>query len=150
MAKTTRPPLDAGAALLVVLWAVTFVHHLYGGIAFDSPERGVIALVFTLLLVGTLGLYRLGTARRWAGRAYRLLVVVVWIGFLGLYEGGFNHTLHVILRWAGDGDAVQRLYPAGSDAVVSQDVFFQSTGVLTLLVAIGVGFTMLRRPAHAA
>lgn len=128
--------------LVVFQWAVTFVHHLYGGLAFDSPGRVVTAFVFGAVLAGTLWLHRLGAVRRWASWACRGVIAVFWVGLLGLYEGGYNHTLYSVLRWL-DPDRAARLYPAGSDATISSDIFFQGTGVLTLLAGLGVAVAVL-------
>lgn len=143
---------DLTITLVAVLWVVTFVHHLYGGLTFGSPSRTIMAFVFTAIFGATLWLHRLGATRRWARRACHTLVVVFWVVLLGLYEGGYNHTLYLILREA-DPARAQSWYPAGSDAVISNDVFFQGTGVLTLIAAIAVAIALLtarrRRPGTA-
>ncbi|MFY1691262.1 hypothetical protein [Plantactinospora sp. WMMB782] len=137
---------EVTATLLTALWAVTVAHHVYGGVAFGTPARTVLAIVFTAVFAGTVWLGRLGARRRWAARTYPGVLVVFWVLWLGCYEGGYNHTLYVLLRQTGSADLVQRLYPAGSDAVISDDIFFQGTGILTLLVAIALGLALLRRP----
>ena len=130
------------ARLVVLQCAVTFVHHLYGGLSFDSAERTVMAFVFAAVLAVTLWLHRLGAARVWARRAYLSVVAVFWVVLLGLYEGGYNHALYVLLRQV-DPESVGRLYAGGSDAVISNDVFFQGTGVLTLAAGVGVAIAAL-------
>ncbi|MBY8872037.1 hypothetical protein K7640_09305 [Micromonospora sp. PLK6-60] len=124
--------------LTAALYAVTFIHHLYGGLAFSSTERTVLAFVFSGAFAVTYLIYRHALATRWGRRAYWLLVYVFWVGLLGLYEGGWNHTLFAVLR-AGGVVNLDRLYAAASDARISDDVFFQATGVLTLLAAVVLG-----------
>jgi hypothetical protein len=129
-------------ALVAVQCAVTFVHHLYGGLSFDSPGRTVAALVFAVMFGATLWLHRLGVTRRWARRACHGVTVVFWLVLLGLYEGGYNHTLYLVLREVDPALARSR-YPAGTDAAISDDVLFQGTGVLTLVAGIGVALALL-------
>lgn len=133
---------DLTITLVAVQWVVTFAHHLYGGLMFDSPGRTIMAFVFAAILGATLWLHRLGVTRRWAQRACHTLVVVFWVVLLGLYEGGYNHTLYLILREV-DPARAQSWYPAGSDAVISNDVFFQGTGVLTLVAGIAVAIALV-------
>jgi len=140
---------DLTITLVAVQWVVTFAHHLYGGLTFDSPGRTIMAFIFAAILGTTLWLHRLGATRRWAQRACHALVVVFWVILLGLYEGGYNHTLYLFLREV-DPVRAQSWYPAGSDAAISNDVFFQGTGVLTLIAGIAVAIalpTARRRPA---
>jgi hypothetical protein len=133
---------DLTITLVAVQWVVTFAHHLYGGLTFDSPGRTITAFVFTAILGATLWLHRLGAMRTWAQRAWQTLVVVFWVMLLGLYEGGFNHALYLLLREVEPARA-RSWYPAGSDAAISNDVFFQGTGVLTLIAGIAVAIALL-------
>jgi hypothetical protein len=132
---------DLTITLVAVQWMVTFAHHLYGGLTFDSPGRTIMAFVFAAILGATLWLHRVGATRRWAQRACHKLVVLFWVVLLGLYEGGYNHTLYLILRV--DPERAQSWYPAGNDAVISNDVFFQGTGVLTLVAGIAVAIALV-------
>lgn len=146
-----RKGLDPTLRAVSALYLITLAHHVYGGVVFASTERLLLAIVFTALFALTLWLIRLAAAKNLARRAYRGLVIGFWIVLLGLYEGGFNHFLHVVLRVGGASpETMRRLYPAGSDAVISSDAFFQTTGVLTLVAAVWVAITMVRRPAKAA
>lgn len=141
---------DLTVWLVVGLWAVTFAHHVYGGLRFDSPGRTGAGIAFTGILAVTLGLRRLGVTRLWAHRTYLTIVVGFWIVLLGLYEGGYNHALYVVLRLVDPATAGE-LYPADSDALLSNDVFFQGTGALTLVAAVvlaaAVPRALRRRPA---
>ena len=141
MSNKTRARLDLTARLVIVLWAVTFAHHLYGGLRFDSPGRIGAAVAFTAILGLTLWLWRLGGSWTWARRTYLATVVGFWVVLLGLYEGGYNHALYVVLRWLAPGLA-DRAYATDSDALLSSDVFFQGTGVLTLVAALAVAATL--------
>jgi hypothetical protein len=134
---------------LVGLYATTFVHHIYGGIVFESVERIVLAAVFSAVFAATVWLHRLRRFSRWAAYAHNGIVTVFWVGLIGLYEGGYNHTLYVLLRLAdAPPSLVGSLYPGPGEGG-ADDVFFQATGVLTLVMALLVAFPLprSRRPS---
>lgn len=137
---TGNVPVRARTAvrLVAVVYVATFVHHLYGGVVFDSAERTVLAVVFSVAFLLTLLLYRLSAVRRWARWGYWATVAALWVVAVGVYEGGYNHALYGVLRLFDASGTVARLYPAGSDAVISNDVFFQGTGVLTFIAGIAL------------
>ncbi len=128
--------------LTALLYATTFVHHIYGGLAFRSTERTVLAVVFSVAFLVTYLIYRGASARRWAATAYWLVVYGFWVGLLGLFEGFYNHILFVVLRASGY-TGLDRLYGAASDARISDNLFFQATGVLTFVFAVVLGLTPL-------
>jgi hypothetical protein len=134
-----RNPVDATVTAVITLYLVTLVHHLYGGIVFASTERLVLSLIFTVGIVATVALHRLGSSRRWARWTYWSLVAL-WITVIGIIEGGYNHTLFVTLKLLGAGPEIfQQLYPDGIDGVESSsDILFQGTGVLTFLAIIPI------------
>ncbi|MEV2242626.1 hypothetical protein [Micromonospora sp. NPDC049891] len=119
-----------------VLFLVTFIHHVYGGVRFDSPQRIVLAVVFSGVFGVTYLAYRLGSTMRWARAMFWFLVYAFWVASVGLFEGGFNHALFVVLRLLDAQALINELYPVDSDAHISDDVLFQGTGVLTLVTAV--------------
>lgn len=124
---TQRHRLIASAAISVlVLYAITFVHHIYGGLVFGTPERLAIAAVFTGILLATLGLlylYRRIDSGVALGFAVSL-IVLFWVVLLGGFEGGYNHVYNTILYLAGVPSPDYR-----------PDLFFQATGILTFVAA---------------
>ena len=135
---------------LIGLYSTTFVHHVYGGIIYDSIERIVLALVFSVVFAATAWLRRLERASRWAAYAYTGIVTVFWIGLIGIYEGGYNHALYVLLSVTGvSPQLAETLYPRPADGVAPDNAFFQATGVLTLVVALLVAFPV-PRPRRSA
>ncbi|MBQ1023803.1 hypothetical protein [Micromonospora sp. C95] len=115
---------------------MTFIHHLYGGLQFDSPQRTILAVVFSAVFAVTYLAYRLGTTMRWARAIFWSLVYAFWVAAVGLFEGGFNHALFVVLRLLDAQALINNLYPVDGDARISDDVLFQGTGVLTLVTAV--------------
>ncbi|WBB91200.1 hypothetical protein [Verrucosispora sp. WMMC514] len=119
-----------------VLFLVTFIHHVYGGVRFDSPQRTLLAVVFSAVYAVTYLAYRLGSTMRWARAILWFLVYAFWVAAVGLFEGGFKHALFVVLRLLDAHALIDDLYPVHGDARISDDVLFQGTGVLTLVTAV--------------
>ncbi|WP_436499692.1 hypothetical protein [Actinokineospora sp. HUAS TT18] len=139
MTTISRSAVRPALLSVVALYVVTLAHHLYGGLAFPGVERLVIALVFTVVIAVTAWTYRAGVATRWARWVY-LGLVALWVVVVGVIEGGYNHALFVGLRLFGASSEVfARMYPDGIEiAEASDDLFFQGTGVLTLIAVIPI------------
>ncbi|MFF5217034.1 hypothetical protein [Micromonospora sp. NPDC000442] len=136
MPRMSASRLRAAITWTTVLYLVTFAHHLYGGLRFDSPQRTVLALVFSGAFAVTYLTYRLGSRMRWARAIFWFLVYAFWVASVGLFEGGFNHALFAVLRLLDAQALINDLYPVDGDARISADVLFQGTGVLTLVAAV--------------
>ncbi|WBB52571.1 hypothetical protein [Verrucosispora sp. WMMD573] len=136
MQRVSADRRGTAIAWTTVVFLVTFIHHLYGGLRFDSPQRTVLAVVFSVVFTVTYLAYRLGSTMRWARAIFWFLVYAFWVAAVGLFEGGFNHALFVVLRLLDAYALINDLYPVHSDARISDDVLFQSTGVLTLVTAV--------------
>ena len=123
----TKPrfPAHGQAALAAVTgeYLATLVHHVYGGLVFASPERLVMAAVFTAVFAVTLLLHALD--RAWARGAALGLGLVFWGTMLGAWEGGYNHVYASLRVLFGSS-------PPGYHA----DGVFQSTGWLTFAFAV--------------
>lgn len=126
MPSKTVPSQDRREALLplAALYLMTLVHHLYGGIAFASPERLYMAGAFTLIFGLTFWLYRM--RHRLFGRVgFQAVAWLFWVGMLGGYEGGYNHAYSSLVVLSG-----------GTVANHPPDLFFQATGILTAIMAL--------------
>ncbi|MGE0406368.1 MAG: hypothetical protein AB7O65_08715 [Candidatus Korobacteraceae bacterium] len=121
---------------------LTSVHHLYGAWRFATPWRVHVAhigvtfsavLIASLILAYTKRGFRIGRFGLWV---FLLTTMVVCVLQFGIYEGGYNHLLKIILHWSGLPDSQWRaLYPA-SLYEPPEDFWFELTGVLQLPVAL--------------
>ena len=127
---------SAGAVMLL-----TAAHHAYGAARFGTPWRYHVVWL-SVWVIGALGLLLLLHVRgpkpfvRRAGLlaacALVLLVPVVWIG---LFEGGYNHVLKIVLYYGGFlREDFTRLFPPPRYEPPS-DWLFELTGVLQLPLA---------------
>jgi hypothetical protein len=125
---------------LVAEYAATAVHHAYGGVIYHSPERlfgALIAVIPLLITLGLLSLYK-RTSSGVALTLFSMITILFWVILIGLFEG-YSHALKDLLFLAHVPSAtmhmlyrpflfVEVIYPP-------TDVFFEITGVLTLVAA---------------
>src|SRR5690349_18966248 len=99
----TRSQLALRAGLsTVAVYLTTAVHHIYGGAIYDTSWRihGTLGgLPLLLLTIGVLVWYQRAASRA-ALNLYALLSVI-WVGVIGIWEGGYNHLVKNLLFFSG-------------------------------------------------
>ncbi|AFJ02521.1 hypothetical protein Q7C_1371 [Methylophaga frappieri] len=129
--------LATGCFILLVL---TAIHHLYGAILFDTPWRGHvahIAFVIGLALTVCLLFYRfISLFRQPAGWLFLGLAILLPIGWIGFYEGGYNHVIkNGLYLFTGDSPLWQRLFPPPLYEP-PVDFWFEFSGILQFVIAV--------------
>lgn len=136
--NTMTKTLLASAGIIIL----TVIHHVYGAVIYDTPWRYHVAafvLPVLLVLVLTYGVYlrrpltTLGKASKWL---FMILTLLVPIGVIGLFEGGYNHLVKDILFFGGvPQTALDQLFPAPRYEMPN-DLWFEVTGVLQFFIGI--------------
>ncbi len=120
-------------AALVIL---TSIHHVYGAIHYQTPWRlhtlhiniPAFALVAGLLLF-SLKEYEKKILLR---RITIIVVTIVWLLWLGTYEGVYNHLTKDILYFSGTSvEIMQTLFPPPTYEMPN-DLIFETTGILQI------------------
>lgn len=121
-------------ALAVLL--LTSVHHAYGAYAYHTPWRlhavFVSALAAAAIISSLVVIQRNAdeTVREIAFSVFAVVVLVVPVGLIGLFEGGYNHVLKNALYFAGASSTLMnRLFPSPTYELPN-DLFFEATGVM--------------------
>ena len=132
-----RRALLAGSTV----FALTSIHHVYGAIRYDTPERyhaAVLAAAAVIVMLGALSVSRAsptsvtGRAAWWTFVGLNATVFVV---LFGAFEGLYNHALKDALYLAGTPVAQMRvLFPAPMYEMPN-NWFFEVTGVLQVVPA---------------
>lgn len=141
---TTLPVFAAGLSAIGVL-VLTSIHHLYGAFIYQTPWRhhvAVVSIPVMLVLAGALVIVRTPTharSRRIALWVFTIVSVIVPIGWIGFFEGGYNHVLKNALYFAGASQEVlTALFPPPTYEMLNS-IFFEVTEILqfpaTLLAA---------------
>jgi hypothetical protein len=125
-----------------LVYVLTIIHHVYGAIAFDTPWRhhaaflGLGGIAVTLLSMWGATRWRTPVLRQVAKILLLGLTLVLAVGLIGLFEGGYNHAVKLVLFFGGAGpDTMNRLFPPPAYEMPG-DVFFEVTGVLQLFPAL--------------
>lgn len=133
-----RRTLIASTAVLLI----TVVHHSYGAMRFATPWRHHVTFVALLLAILLWGTYLIFSRRRdscLAGIARGLFIGAALLGpiaWIGLFEGGYNHLLKVVLfQFDLSPASVRRYYPS-EIYEPPEDWFFETTGVAQLAAAL--------------
>lgn len=141
--------MKAGLSTTGVL-LLTCVHHSYGAVIYNTPWRHHIALVAVpgiFVLVGALLMLRREQGTRVGGLALWIFVVVAAlfpIGWIGLFEGGYNHVMKDALYFAGASAALmEQLFPPPLYEMPN-DVFFEITGVVQFPLALWAAYETQR------
>ena len=154
-ASTTLRHFEDEHELRAMWWAVgvlllTTVHHLYGGIVYDTPWRehaAIVAAATGLVMAALFRIHRSLFGRRGSELAFWLFATVTMlvpvIG-VGLIEGGYNHALKNLLYFTTtDRGLFERLFPPPTYEMPN-DAFFEITGVLQFFVGIVAGWELIK------
>lgn len=126
---------EGDLTIKMVYWlaAITILHHVYGAYIYNSAPRFEIAVFFALALIPTVILHRFSKSHAWLRYVYALLVGAFWVFLIGLIEGGFNHVIKIAVWLTGNDPSF--LY-SPSEYQPPTDVFFEVTGILTVVPAL--------------
>jgi hypothetical protein len=153
-----RPAYLAGIGVLFL----TTLHHVYGAILYDTPERyHAVAIAAGAFLVMAGGRW---SSRRWprhpqvprcgCPRTFERRRIGWWLSWgtnagvcvllFGAVEGFYNHVVKVTLYLAGlSEEALRVLYPDPTYELPN-DVIFELTGVLQVVPAGVAAYYLIR------
>jgi hypothetical protein len=142
----------SGATVLLL----TSVHHVYGAILYDTPERyhavviagAALALMFGLKALNTRS--GSGMVRRtawWAGWSVNAVIAVL---LFGVIEGFYNHVVKVALHFGGMTEERFRWFYRDPLYELPNDVIFELTGVLQVVPAAFAGYYLVKAAVRAA
>jgi len=116
---------------------LTSIHHVYGAIHYKTPWRlhtlhiNIPGLIFiTVILLYSLKDYEQRLKLR---RISVFMVFIIWLLWLGLFEGIYNHLFKDILYFSGTPLAVMRMLFPPPTYDLPNDLIFEVTGILQIL-----------------
>jgi hypothetical protein len=128
---------------------LTIAHHSYGAVRFATPWRhhvSLIALPIALVLWVTYFIFSQPDSR--AGRVARGVFICVAllgpVGWIGIFEGGYNHVLKIILFQSNISPLTFRRFYPPDTYEAPHDWLFEATGVMQLAVALWALMTIRR------
>jgi hypothetical protein len=143
---TTTTKLIQRAALAIGLaYALTTVHHIYGGLVDSAPNRLRVPII--MAIPSTVALGALYWYRRTGSRAALITAGTVgglsWVALSGLLHGGYAHAYKDI-RFLLNGPSTLYFPLNPSEHYPPDDLFFEITGVLEIGTAFFVASTLYR------
>ena len=75
---------------------------------------------------------------------FMTLTLIVPVGLIGLFEGGYNHLVKNVLFFGGaSGATFERLFPPPAYEV-PDNIWFEVTGILQFFVGLYAGYRLVR------
>jgi len=131
----------------VVLMALTSIHHVYGAIIYHTQWRLHVLLVSIPVIAVTILLSRAlqrGASAAFIFRTFFVVTLAPSFGFIGLYEGIYNHILKNILFFGeADTDMLMMLFPLPMYEMPN-DAVFEITGILQGVIAVPLAVHLAR------
>jgi len=136
------------ASIAVLL--TTIVHHIYGGIIYNTPERFDVvfiaapAIVIQIIALVVYKKNREATVGKIASGFFFLVSLGIAIVLFGIVEGGYNHLVKIVLYFGGASPALlDRLY-SSPIYVMPDDFIFEVTGVAQFFIGAYVAFSVAK------
>ena len=137
--------IERAALAIGVAYALTTVHHIYGGLVDSAPNRLRVPIIMAIpsaVAVGSLYRYR-RTGSRAALITAGTVGGLAWVFLSGLLHGGYAHAYKDILFLLNGPSTLY--YPLNpSEHYPPDDLFFEITGVLEIVTAFLVASSMYR------
>ena len=133
---TTSQLINRSALTILAAYALTTIHHVYGGLVDRASNRLYVPIFMAIPSLVTLGsLYRYKRAGSGAALATSSTVAVLaWVVLSGLLHGGYAHAYKDILFLVGGPQELY--YPLNPDEhYPPDDIFFEITGMLETVTA---------------
>lgn len=126
---------------------LTIVHHVYGGLRYPGADfrfHVVFPVAAALAALWALVLVHRARSRAALRVAIAALVGAIFVAWLGLFEGLYNHVAKNVLFNLGLAPtALRRLFPPGMYEAPA-DAVFEASGALTFGVAVVVAHALWR------
>jgi hypothetical protein len=136
------------ASIAVLL--MTIVHHIYGGIIYNTPERFDVvfiaapAIVIQIIALVVYKKNREATVGKIASGFFFLVSLKIAIVLFGIFEGGYNHLVKIVLYFGGASPALlDRLY-SSPIYVMPDDFIFEVTGVAQFFIGAYAAYYVVR------
>lgn len=139
-----KPLINRAALAILVAYALTTIHHIFGGVVDRAEDRLLIpGILAPLVVVAVVSLYLLRRSGSTAALVTFGIVTLLWVLLLGLFHGGYTH-LYKDIVFLVDGPP-SLYYPLNpSEHYPPDNVFFEVTGVLDVVASAFVAYTASR------
>ncbi len=133
----------------MILYVITSVHHIYGGIVDHDTKRlfvPILALIPLLITQRAIHVYR-RTGSKAALTWINVMVIFWWVGIQGLVHGAYAHAYKDLIYLAGVPANQAHMYYYNlnpTEHYPPDNLFFELTGDLEFVTAYFVALYTLR------
>jgi hypothetical protein len=149
--STTPRAVHRARALLrwsLATLAATVVHHVYGGLLYQTPWRihgAIVAVPLALMVWLLVAAYIRGNRfKSLAGWTLAAITLAGPIVVIGLFEGAYNHGVKDVLFLAGlSPETLRRIFPPPRYELPNS-TFFEASGLAQVIPAVLTAGVWLR------
>lgn len=115
---------------------LTSIHHIYGAILYQTPERLHILYMSIPLIGFNAYMHYSANERRTIKIIHAILTILFPVVLIGVFEGIYNHALKNILFFIGTPKEIMiQMFPPPV-YVMPNDFWFEFTGVLQAILVL--------------
>ena len=137
---------------ITLIAILTWVHHIYGGLIYDTPYRIIApSISLPILLSGTFYLQYLliKKGNTLLKRLYMTIVCGLWILSISLVEGFYNHVLKNVLFFSGvTYEKLSVMFPPEFGELsffeLPSDIFFEVTGIVQFFIGLTISHHLIK------
>jgi len=136
MISTINHPKKRLIVYNIILLIATTVHHVYGGVIYQTSWRitGSLVGIVYCVLVALLIIY---SDNNNLFRVLAITLSLMWLLAIGIYEGGYNHVVKNLLFLSGaSAGTLERFFPPEFGYKIPDNLFFEITGVLQFVIVL--------------
>jgi hypothetical protein len=129
---------------------LTIIHHAYGAMIYEAPFRlhaVFFAVPVIIILLLTYRMYRKRSSAvsgKVAFWVFMVVTVLISVGMIGLFEGGYNHLVKNLLYFGGTSQATLiQLFPPPTYEMPN-DFWFEATGILQFFSGVYCMYYLFR------
>ena len=135
----------------IMILLLTIIHHIYGGIIYNTPVRFHIAWFAIPVIAVMILLYALQVRKISSPAISKIsfwifisIIILIPFGTFGLVEGGYNHLLKNILYFGGASEELILQFYSDPIFEMPNDFWFEFTGILQFFVGGYIGYVLIQ------
>ena len=129
---------------------LTIIHHAYGAMIYEASFRlhaVFFAIPVIVILLLTYRIYRKHSSAisgKVAFWVFMVVTILISVGMIGLFEGGYNHLMKNLLYFGSTSQAtLKQLFPPPTYEMPN-DFWFEATGILQFFSGVYCMYYLFR------
>jgi hypothetical protein len=135
----------------IMILLLTIIHHIYGGIIYNTPVRFHIAWFAIPVIAVMILLYAIQVRKKSSPALSKItfwifisIIILIPFGTFGLVEGGYNHLLKNTLYFGGASEELILQFYSDPIFEMPNDFWFEFTGILQFFAGVYIGYVLIK------